>query len=1002
MPFAPVEPSIFKRSPHNTPNNKTPSLTVINFLLSWQSVEIDTEATRAAISGIRYIAFIQLLVNKPEFGSSQRQQTETMKASTLDQVVSQWWLGHLEAFQSQDEEYTIDTKVHACRLVKELQLLELNHGMGTMKMKEKVKDSSQSAASALCLLWTEIFIPACLAAKGNDAMVVAKDLLSLMVAVGEQLDITEDLVDLARRAGDAALESVRALGCHLLGRLYQAESLIPRLTDKVISVRAAAIVASGFVLQRQEHTGLLEALLWNVWHETSVPNRVFALQALPASEQVWDHVISRLRDVKEKVRLTAVAVLREKVSTLQQLSSTQLAEIIQSGIGVMGNKASPRFVTYFPSEYLLFHTFAADYLCILTNSLLYSLRCLATKTATIEFVCTHLVKLAKFNVLNLLQQMDVIANEEETEQVVHTIMQATKDSSCNISTLSPPEQRAFQTCISAHLITLKVDNNTYTPEQMLLARVAAIHDPAYLTIVAPDMGVICDVFQQYSEKEGEEALFMGLQILQVATAAGMEEEGSRRRFISLLQAILTLPPEMALPDPFIEASVKALMTLQDGSVDIFNEIIGKLKGSGSDDSHLSTLCTFRVLSILSIVLEEAKVNNSVGDFLRNVSSIVEEAISSSNDLLREAGVSCLAKVGLFSDKDLVIHKFKPLLLTVAFCEDEALTVRSQAMMGLSDWALVFDEIFLASESGSSLGQLLATFLHSENASVAAIAAEATAKLLFAGRLCDSSLIAHLIVLYFDPKCQTPKGATGGEVGSISRMQQWLSLFFPTYCLQSKMARDAVLGSLEDALKYGCTKKSFPIVKVVEYVCEVVAVAEAEVPSDRSNGDNKEANDDEEDSHMALKISLQVAPFILHILVEEEKTGKKSISLTVLRGICKLLGSFDVNGPTTDLIQLRDVMEELAMMLTDPIALRALHELTRDLAQVQDDEGDDDETESGNADATTENVMNPLGEPFIALDKENASSTFESASTKSGVRSSRRVNRSAGLRATTEN
>jgi HEAT repeat protein len=163
-----------------------------------------------------------------------------------------------------------------------------------------------------------------------------------MSAVGQQLDMTKDLIDLAKRASEAAIDSVRALGSHMLGQLHQADALIPRLTDKSISVRASAIAATGFLLQRQEDTELLEALLWNVWHDPSVPNRVAALQALPASEQVWDHVIARLRDVKEKVRLAAVGVLRQKVSTLQQLSSTQLAEIVQNGIGVVGSPAGHR------------------------------------------------------------------------------------------------------------------------------------------------------------------------------------------------------------------------------------------------------------------------------------------------------------------------------------------------------------------------------------------------------------------------------------------------------------------------------------------------------------------------------------------------------------------------------------------------------------------------------------------------------------------------------------
>lgn len=283
-------------------------------------------------------------------------------SETLQQALSKWWLERFEDFQSQEDDDRADVEAVAARLVKEVQLLQVNHGLQSMNMEEtNAASASQSASSILSLLWKEIFIPACLAAEGNDALAVSKQLLALMCAVGRQLEIASDIAEIALNASESAIDNVRALGCHMLGHLNQVEALIPRLTDKAISVRAAAIVASGVALEHQEDTELVEALLWNVWHEPSVPNRVLALQALPASEQVWDHVIARLRDVKEKVRLAAIGILRGKISSLEQLSSTQLAAIVQSGIGVIGSHAGPRYVypktisLYFLSIWALLH-----------------------------------------------------------------------------------------------------------------------------------------------------------------------------------------------------------------------------------------------------------------------------------------------------------------------------------------------------------------------------------------------------------------------------------------------------------------------------------------------------------------------------------------------------------------------------------------------------------------------------------------------------------------------
>lgn len=572
------------------------------------------------------------------------------------------------------------------------------------------------------------------------------------------------------------------------------------------------------------------------------------------------------------------------------------------------------------------------------------------------------MKLAKFNVLTLLQCIDVLAHEEEAEQVLRVVLHTVEDPHDTLATFSPPEKRAFQDCVSSHLVTLKEDSTGCTPEQFLLARVAASHHESYLSKIVPDMGVICDVFQLFSVKEGDQALFICLQLLQMATAVGMEEEGSRRRFTSLLQALLITSPEVTLPDPLIEASVKALMTLQNGTMETFDEIIGHLTTMGAEDSDSAPLCLFRILSILSIVLEEAKVTLAMRDFSRNVASIVEEAVSSPDDLLREAGVACLGKVGLFSDKDLVIRTFKPILLAVASNDEEALAVRSQAILALTDWALVFEEIMQASESGVSLSQILGALLRLDQLSVAAIAAEATAKLLFSGRLCEPSLIAQLLVLFFHPKAQSANTGNGGDVGSMARMQQWLSLFFPAYCLQSKLTRDAVLKAIEAVLMLGVTIKSFPLVKVVEYVCEVIAVAEEEATHDQDI-DGDEAND-KVDDQMALKIALQVAPFILHILVEEERFGKKIITLALLRNLCKLLGSLEVDGPAVDLFRLRDTLEELGMILTDPTSLRALNDLTQDLAQVPDDGPEETYPKGRESNAST------ITEHSVCREKEN--------------------------------
>lgn len=133
----------------------------------------------------------------------------------------------------------------------------------------------------------------------------------------------------------------------ILQREEISKAILQRLTDKAAPVRGAAIVAAGLVLQAGEATinpditeaeefttDLLEALLWNVWHESSVANRILAIKSVPLSpgytEATIDHLITRLRDVKEKVRVAAVQALNQ--ISLSALNSTHMAEIIQCGL----------------------------------------------------------------------------------------------------------------------------------------------------------------------------------------------------------------------------------------------------------------------------------------------------------------------------------------------------------------------------------------------------------------------------------------------------------------------------------------------------------------------------------------------------------------------------------------------------------------------------------------------------------------------------------------------
>ena len=117
------------------------------------------------------------------------------------------------------------------------------------------------------------------------------------------------------------------------------QALLPRFTDKAQSVRQAAIESSHFFFHRAigqveeeiDDPDIRQSLQWSIQHDPSVTNRVAALESLPVTLQTVDVILTRVRDVKAKVRVVAVKNLRTKLPDLRKWEAEQCAELIESG-----------------------------------------------------------------------------------------------------------------------------------------------------------------------------------------------------------------------------------------------------------------------------------------------------------------------------------------------------------------------------------------------------------------------------------------------------------------------------------------------------------------------------------------------------------------------------------------------------------------------------------------------------------------------------------------------
>lgn len=613
-------------------------------------------------------------------------------------------------------------------------------------------------------------------------------------------------------------------------------------------------------------------------------------------------------------------------------------------------------------------------------------RCEATKAATTKLICNKWFKAAKFDPVKLLRQMDVTNNDEECEKALKTILATARSSDHSIiQDLSDPEIRSFCMNVDKSMIQLHDSNVLFDEYQLFFTRVACstANDSKDLTFgqkeelmakTTPDIPTLCDLFQKHlvrliesiqeedQESEDQEG-FVCLQLLKLAKVSGLQEEGSRRHFAAVMTEVLS---STETPDDLVEESLQALHIAHDNEVDYFeaiSTIVFNLSSSDEqsegrgEDSDVETLRDLRVLLIFAVVLENAPSSLSSHELLDGMGKVILTSLTSSNRLVREVGISCVGRLGLFSQESTVLSEFMPVLLQVAENEEEALQCRGQALLALADWALLYSEILHQVQNTGDEGpvfnfvSIVQKIMAHENKSLAAIAAEVAAKLLFSGRLCDSQLLAGLLAMFFYPcrdNVADDEEDDIKQVGSPVRLQQLLSLFFPSFCLQSPESRLSLLRCVDSASQIGLNLGSsdtktrtvqFPVVKMAEYVCAVVA--ESEVAMNAMTSDGDPSQNKARSINVELSVCLQIAQFLVK---NESKLCKAQ-----LRSVCKLLGGYEIDvgdKSNIDLGKLKDRLDEIESFLTDDTALRSLEHLIDSFADVKGaDESEVDDQES---------------------------------------------------------
>jgi condensin complex subunit 3 len=625
--------------------------------------------------------------------------------------------------------------------------------------------------------------------------------------------------------------------------------------------------------------------------------------------------------------------------------------------------------------------------------------CSATKQAASKLICAGWMKAFKYNPLALLKHMDVSAHEQSCEKALLVIFEAADQASNSplLSGLSRSERQAFSAGVFNAIISIQSDDHTdddmsETPftlldgEAVFFSRVAcqraletktlsSVKKAQVVAQVVPDITVLCQVLQSHlmwitsqhsiTAEQGtdEVATFVCSQLLQLAKMSDLQEEGSRRHFSTFMRQVLG---SMDTPYDLIEGCLKAWKDASEHEADFLHDvsaILETLSGhnqvNGETDEEFD--CLLRILLILSVVLETR--SSTTPDFAGiGFEKYIVPAVTHANNSVREAGVSCFGKLGLYTDQESRLAEFKPLLLRVASRQEEKLEVRAQALLALCDWVLIFPDMLTPCNidgSEVSLMSIVTGLLHHARSGGVAVAAEVAVKLLFSGKFCDSETIAELMILFFDelPKTSSPHDDDDdiNQVGSPERLQQLLSVFFPAYATTSPTGRDALLGSIGPLLikanirqaKSNQNAKATNVVNMVNYICSTVGQVMAQENVTAENTTLICLADTGEDAPEVTKsppaapgvhmsASIQISQFLVN--------AGEDVRTTMLRSLCKLLGSMSMSIATSEdhqaLLLLKNCNEELGMIITDPTSLRSLTALNEALADVAiDDEAD---------------------------------------------------------------
>jgi condensin complex subunit 3 len=901
-------------------------------------------------------------------------------------------LRHFDEHQKSSGRRSLSVEARVAAIYRDIDDIELQLQVANVTLSNDedglVKDVDQVLSSTLihfldCSLATEV---------SPDARESVEMIQELAVAVAAQRAQVVRTILQSRLVPLTVvlLERVRSSSCRCIGLAVKyllkcgsitkgdlddlldtaSQALLPRFTDKTQAVRQSAIEAARFFFGKtagrpegeMDDPDIRQSLQWSLQHDPSVTNRVVALESLPITIQTMDVVLTRVRDVKPKVRVAAIKALQKAIPDLHMWEAEQCAELIASG---------------------------------LTH------RCASTK-AEVERMVFVWIKSFGFDFHAFFRHLNVIEYEESCKKVFSVLLNA--DDEFLLDAFTADDLMAFKNGIKQASTKLSPQQQLLEVEQAFMVQCQCTaaekmelrRKEQVLSELLPDIPELCAMFelhasalmQAIAQEKGMDTIdrFVSIcaNLLAMIQSADIEE-GSRLHLSTTLKGMLG---SIVLPDDLVEGSIETLHRIHRTETDFWESVLAtveSLQDQDSTDDGLSDNRTLRTLSILCTVFERSSSKLASSSRIADFEKFVLPAVSHENALVREAAVSCLGKLGLFTSQEKVSSDYKPILIERLLDEDEKLSIRAQAILGLSDWSVLFKDFLGPNNDDGGLTGTIFRIMQNTEVSLACVAAEAMSKLFFSGRIVDESCLAQLLVLFFDPRLAVLEDEEaddlGMEVGSPIRLQQLLTQFFPLFCIRGFDERRKLISALTPALEIVLSNnggrkkrgaKSFPIAKMVDFVTATANHAQ-NMPKEKG----EIADEAFTESSTDLLIAVQISKFLA--------CNSDELNVATLRSLCKILSTTEINpeqADTADIRLLVDNMEDLGNLVSDETSLKHLAILNGTLEDVDvpNNESammDEEDTESLNH-AMERVHISPARSP---RDKENTSSKKPSTSGK---------------------